>query len=349
MATLIQRKNGIWTAVFSYRGRRVWRTTGTRDREHAKMIAEQIGCDFIEPKNITVSRLWDILMPVLPASLSASTIKLDASAFKTFIRICGDLPLPAITPYTIEQFKVARLNEVSPEKTSIDFRSLRASLNRARKMKLLVHNPFMDCQNIRIPEKEQRCFSEEELTKVLSVINEDMLARIVMIAAATGMRVGEILSLQWQEVNLMKGEIHLTNRRDFQLKNRRSRVVMLGRAATFTIGCTPKRSAYVFSDEQGRPFKTTTISVRFKRAVRKAGLSDVLHFHSLRHFNASQMSDSGVPFDQVQRLLGHLSSSVTQNYIHSNKEQLWNSIRKLDPIMDRLVEGRWPLDQNTVS
>lgn len=142
MPTLVQRKNGIWTVVFSYQGRRVWRSTGTKKHEVAELIAEDIGREFVTPKDIRLMELWYFLLPALTGSLAPGTIKLYESAFKTFARIIGNVQICAITLSEIERFTVARLDEVSAVKVSIDFRVLRASFNRAKRMKLLDYNIF---------------------------------------------------------------------------------------------------------------------------------------------------------------------------------------------------------------
>ena len=85
----------------------------------------------------------------------------------------------------------------------------------------------------------------------------------------------------------------------------------------------------VFHDTQGKPMKEGTVSQRFKRYVRRAGLNDKLHFHSLRHSFASGLVMSGVSLYQVQKLLGHSTSRTTEIYSHLLPQQLHKEVNGL--------------------
>jgi hypothetical protein len=176
MSSLIQRSNGVWYGVYSHRGKRVWKSTGARCREEASIIAESLEREFLSPKKMKLFQFRDVLMPLLQGELAPSTVRLIAAAFASFARIIGNIPMTAITPYHVEQFKSARLQEVSAVKVSIDFRALRASFNRAIRLRFLEGNPFCECNNIRVLEKEPRRLSEDELTKLLDVMRDDLMA-----------------------------------------------------------------------------------------------------------------------------------------------------------------------------
>jgi site-specific recombinase XerD len=60
----------------------------------------------------------------------------------------------------------------------------------------------------------------------------------------------------------------------------------------------------------------------FKRMVRKAGLDERIHFHSLRHTTGSWLSMKGVPMRVIQAIMGHSSVSVTERYSHLAPETL---------------------------
>jgi len=56
--------------------------------------------------------------------------------------------------------------------------------------------------------------------------------------------------------------------------------------------------------------------------VRKVGLPDTIHFHSLRHTGASWLVQDGVSIYAVQKILGHSSIQVTMGYSHLVSEEL---------------------------
>jgi integrase len=153
------------------------------------------------------------------------------------------------------------------------------------------------------------------------------------------MRLGEILALKWNQIDLVQGFIQLENRSDFTLKNRKQRIVPLGEIMKQILVETPRAGDYVFSGASGKPYKVGAMSARFKKFARKAGLSEEIHFHCLRHTSGSCLVDTGSPITHVQKILGHSSVRVTEMYIHQIPLQLRESTLRLDPMLARILKG----------
>jgi site-specific recombinase XerD len=79
----------------------------------------------------------------------------------------------------------------------------------------------------------------------------------------------------------------------------------------------------------GEAVKPDKMNKKFKKYVKGAKLNPSLHFHSLRHSFASWLVMQGVSLYQVQRLLGHSTSSVTQIYAHLTNDNLAETVEKL--------------------
>ncbi len=71
-----------------------------------------------------------------------------------------------------------------------------------------------------------------------------------------------------------------------------------------------------------------TITHRFKAVARACGIEDV-HFHNLRHSTATQMLESGIPLEVVQRILGHSDIRVTQIYAKVRDQLVKREMAKL--------------------
>ena len=78
----------------------------------------------------------------------------------------------------------------------------------------------------------------------------------------------------------------------------------------------------------GRP-NEEDVSKRFKRYVRMAGLSDDIHFHSLRHTYASWLVMAGVDLFRVKELLGHVDISTTMRYAHLAPTSFKNDLERV--------------------
>ena len=74
------------------------------------------------------------------------------------------------------------------------------------------------------------------------------------------------------------------------------------------------------------------IKTAFKNALEKSRIEN-FRFHDLRHSFASALVQKGVDLYQVQRLLGHKDSRMTQRYAHLAPENLRGAVLKLDKVM----------------
>jgi len=74
----------------------------------------------------------------------------------------------------------------------------------------------------------------------------------------------------------------------------------------------------VFTDRQGKAIKRGRVTKRFKFFVRTAKLKnrEDLSIHSLRHTTGSWLAMRGVPIQQIQAILGHSTTNVTERYSH---------------------------------
>jgi site-specific recombinase XerD len=95
---------------------------------------------------------------------------------------------------------------------------------------------------------------------------------------------------------------------------------------------------HVFYDRYGGKLRDLTVSHSFKKYVRKAGLDDRLHFHSLRHSFASALVTAGVSLYAVQKLLGHSTSKMMEIYSHLMLQQLHSEVnRGLDSYIGKII------------
>ena len=90
------------------------------------------------------------------------------------------------------------------------------------------------------------------------------------------------------------------------------------------------KNAYIFFRVVGVKLNEDFVSKQFKKAVRSAGLSEEIHFHTLRHSFASNLIQRGVSIYVVKELLGHESISTTQIYSHLQSENLSQAVSLLD-------------------
>lgn len=150
------------------------------------------------------------------------------------------------------------------------------------------------------------------------------LKPLVIAALHTGMRRGELLSLEWDKhVDLENNLIHIEDtkngeRRDVSINSvlHETLVELKGR----------RNSRFVFTDSNGRGLKS--IKKSFDTARKKAGLVD-FRFHDLRHTFASHMAMLGDDLFSLKERLGHKSITMTLRYSHMMPGQSQKMLEKL--------------------
>lgn len=330
MATLFKRSNGIYYYVTTQNGRQIWRSTGSKSLQDA---LKNIPKDLTEYRESTptISEFSKKFFTYAQTNLAPTTVKLYDQAVRTWLRHMGDRPLGNYSIQEIEEFKVKRLAEVSAVKVNIDFRTLRAFFQTAVRWKIVKENPFSGVRQIRVPTERPIYISKAEFQKLLAAITFGWFRELVIFATCTMMRAGEILSLQWNSIDLGRKLIFVENRKDFRTKTTKPRVIPMNDWVFRFLATRERKGGFVFTNPKGERLKVGYVSHRFKKFVLKSGLSNELHFHSLRHTGATWLVQDGVSIYAVQKILGHSSIAMTQVYSHLESEGLFEIVAKIIP------------------
>ena len=156
----------------------------------------------------------------------------------------------------------------------------------------------------------------------------------LLVAADAGLRRGEVLALQWSDVDLVAHA--LTVRRGewkgklVSPKGGRERTIPLtGRLEAALKAVRHLRGPFVLADADGHMLTREVMRWNLPRLCRKAGLRP-LGWHSLRHTFCSHLAMKGVPAKAIQELAGHASLSTTLRYMHLQPGSLRTAIDTLE-------------------
>jgi integrase len=254
---------------------------------------------------------------------------------KTLTAHFGNRCLSEITNWYIEQYRHERKNLKNGEavKNSTINRltaTLRHLFNMAIRWGYLEKNP---CDGIKaLPENNRRLrfLGEGEVARLLEACKEfdrGYLTDVVTLAVYTGMRRGEILNLQWPDIDFERGLICVRDP-----KNRQARYIPMTSTVKRTLlnrrEKAPEGPGFVFSNPAtGVALKE--VKRQFERAVEKAGLKDVT-FHTLRHTFCSLLAMRGVPIPTIAELAGHKTIQITMRYSHLAPDHKKKAIEKLE-------------------
>lgn len=180
------------------------------------------------------------------------------------------------------------------------------------------NNPVRAVQSRPVNNARQRYVTSEEAARLITAAEASrnfQLAAIVSLLLLTGMRVSELLSSRWDNVDLERRTLFVPTS-----KTGRSRYVPLAQAAIVIIERIP-RGEFLFPNPRAPTKHLTTIKHGWQTARDAAGLPD-LRIHDLRHSAASFMVNSGVDLFAVGKVLGHANVASTARYSHLNQTTL---------------------------
>jgi integrase len=289
--------------------------------QFADVWKERRGSQLVRPRDNDY-RLGKILAFVLPGQ-GAITL--------------GDKALPAITTDDIEAFRDWRKSErLSSVTVNHDLKLLRKMWNWGIRKGYTDRSPFKIGSEAAISldkeiPRDWRFASEEDEQKLLDAANEH-LRGIVTALLDTACRLGEILSLQWRDVNLPRREMTI---RAEKAKTRTGRLVPIStRLASLlemrkldTTGREFPPEAYVFGDATGRRVKS--IRTAWENATEAAGLKGV-QLRDLRHEAGSRFDEAGVPISYTSKILGHTNLNTTSRYLNIHRRGLQDAMQKLE-------------------
>ena len=258
-------------------------------------------------------------------------------AFSKLQDFTGDVPLGQLTPIMLETFFADSFKRAEFE-TAKNYRTIKAALNHAMKWGYISENPLSKIKLPKLPKPIPAFLSEHELQLVIEHTSNSDMRDLFTLAFHTGLRLSELINLEWQAVNLVERIIKVSNTEMFTTKSKSERVVPLnGIALDMLSKRQPKvfnlaTRNYVFSKSPGEKYKADSVSKSFKKAIRAAGLNERLHFHSLRHSTASNMVKRGVPLVVVKEILGHSDIRTTMTYSHIQNEDKIKAVRTLESV-----------------
>ena len=176
---------------------------------------------------------------------------------------------------------------------------------------------------LKSPKPEKSFYELDELARLLEAAGEiDAGARLlVLLGADAGLRRGEIVSLRWGDVDLVRREIAV-RRADWNgieslPKSGKGRTVELtSRLASALKQHRHQRSERVLCEADGTAITAATLSRWMRQATRRAGVKVAEGPHILRHTFCSHLAMRGAPLMAIKELAGHQDVSTTMGYMH---------------------------------
>jgi integrase len=177
----------------------------------------------------------------------------------------------------------------------------------------------------------------EEAERLITASEPEWRA-LLLVALKTGLRQGELIGLQWKDLDLQRGKLHV--RRTIWRgvvglpKGGRERTVDLPVSAGEALKAHRHlRGPSVFCQEDGQPLTAGKMKQPLHRSLQRAGISREqggIGWHDLRHTYGSHLAMRGVPLKAIQELMGHVTIEMTERYAHLSPEVRASAVQQLD-------------------
>ena len=315
-----------------------------------KAIEENVGIDYGRAKNYTVGSWLEVWMEnYARVKLRPSTFKTSQGFLSNHIKPqIGSIPLDKLTTIHIQRFynnlqksgRVQRKNfpelkdkSLSPRVVRGVHTLLRNCLEQAVAERLILSNPAQGCKLPQLEKKEMKILPQEKIGMYLAEAERRGLLAAFYLELTTGLRRGELLALQWADLDTESKTLSVTkqvNRINGELvvsppKTRNSvRTLAVPQQAVDLLITEHKkhsRNPYLFPSPKTGTMYDPDAFRRTHDKILKAIGAERIRFHDLRHTFATLSLKSGVDVKTLSGALGHYSAGFTLNtYTHATAQ-----------------------------
>lgn len=236
----------------------------------------------------------------------------DLSRSKPLIAILGAYHVHNLTHIVLATYKRERLALRSPQTVTHELNLLHhAYVIASTEWGIVLPNGIPKTSRPTLPRGRGTRIRPNQIDLIVCATESEQLKHIVPLAVETAMRRSELLSVQWENVDLERRSIYLD-----KTKNGLSRTVPLSPHALKVLQSMQKSTTGpVFT------LAASSVSQAFQRAVERAGLGHV-RFHDLRHEATSRLFERGLNVIEVARITGHVTLSMLDRYTHLDVQGL---------------------------
>jgi integrase len=284
--------------------------------------------------------LWTEYLSTKPKTRS---YHIDDGRFNLHIEpAIGNKTLAEISPLDLDRLRINLLKQKSPQ-TVKHCMGLIKRISHFAKNKRLCKGIDFKITMPKVNNQKTEFLSESQLKKLLEVIQKDTnpyAGPIMLTALYTGMRKGEILKLEWKDIDFERGFIHIRDP-----KGGADAKIPLNEAAKTIFEGLPRTHNLIFS---GMDRQETTLYQAISKIKKEADLpKDFRPLHGLRHQYASMLASSGkVDMYVLQKLLTHKSPLMTQRYAHLRDESLKKASNLAGELVSQIMTGKKKEEQD---
>ena len=252
----------------------------------------------------------------------------------------GRMALTGISALEIERYKASKVGQLSAKSINNHLVCLGKCLRMAAEWGKLAAPPRIHLFRVTPPSID--FLSPAETALLLADSAEPVWNEMARMAARTGMRRGELMALDWADIDLAKANVTVRHSLVEGIlgtpKNHRQRILPLPDDVVRMLERRSVKTGLLFHRPDGRHLNKSVTGGAIKRICHRVGLR-AIGWHTLRHTYASTLVAEGVPLAVVSALLGHSDIKITMRYAHLAPSTLRESVLALERAERRALAG----------
>jgi len=348
----LSKRGRSWQIDYVWNGRRIRESVGP-DKEEARILLAERLRDVRQGRDPSLRRIKPKLFEdAVKEFLAEHPTRLRSRhAYEVKVRALKPhftgQTLAAIGPREIAKFIAGRLAKGAKREKGVS----RATTNRDRAIlsKLFnwaiasgfygAENPVRKVKPFQESAGRTRFLTADEAGELVAK-SSDHLRPVLITALHTGGRLGEILTLRWEDVDLERGVLYFDQT---NTKSGKQREVPIDQVLAEVL---KERRKKIFLGGDAREFVFTRLGKRlqnvrtgFEKARKRAGLGEDVTFHTLRHTFASWFVVNGGDVFRLQEYLGHSTMALTKRYAHLSEKFRREGVAFFGPPKEATVHG----------
>ena len=331
------KRSGVWWTCIRHNGKKIQKSLETSDRKLAKAIEAKVKTEIVEGtyfekligRNKTFKDMMDKFLKVHAPKVSSNMQRSYTTSLKHLNPFFGESNLLSISPKMVSRYKVLRSDEgAAPASLNRELSMLSKAFNLCvREWEWLRDNPASRVPKDKENNERDRWMTKDEEELILDN-SPEWLREIVVFNLNTGLRIQELLSLEWSRVNLVRKTIIIQ-----ETKNHNPKTLPLNKIALDVLNQRSKvrsiKNCFVFFNRKGKKINPNVLRKSFYTVLRKVGIEN-LWLHDLRRTFATRLAQAGVDLYKISKLLGHKDIKMTQRYAHHCPDSLRDGVEILE-------------------
>ena len=269
---------------------------------------------------------------------SESTIGVYSALIQQFLDFLGDAPAEKATNPDAEAFL-----EYLVLKRRIAISTHRQAISALKQFAAFLPDSEINPDGLVRPRRSHKLptvLGEAEVIRLLQATRNLKHRAILALLYSCGLRIGELLQLEWKHIDLERRQVWIRNGKDHEDRQ----VVLAERIIPLLENYrnTYRPAIYFAEGSPGERYSPSSIRAFLKRSAKRANILKRVTPYTLRHSYATHLLEKGVDIRLIQELLGHAKPETTMVYTHVSRRDLLSIRSPLDLIYGTCQDANTP-------